>query len=383
MNQHIEYELKNIMKTDLPESAFINQRLQETYQQLNSQKKHNHSRGFAIKAAVSVAACLLLVMIWGIQNPTLAAQLPLIGRIFQQLEQEVSYPGDYSEHAIDLQTPPISITDVEDSTQSASTYRQESGDLTVTLSEVTYDSNALYLAILIENKNEFPKNVQAKSFLYLTCQGSMVYPDGTMDNFGEAYGNMPAYMAEGNFPDSHTFQGLIQFEWDHISDYSFCNFTFLSFEQELQTGTKMTGELGNSGEFVEYIENDRNIYEGEWSFEIPIDSSLITQKETLINDCNETGFGIEKIVVNDYELYAVPIYPNEENEMDYIVSIWDANGVPLDSHGDDFTRFSTHGRDISSITVYILDYYDYMNCKGENYKKQPQKAIYQQTISLN
>ena len=26
---------------------------------------------------------------------------------------------------------------------------------------------------------------------------------------------------------------------------------------------------------------------------------------------------------------------------------------------------------------------DYMNCKGENYKKQPQKAIYQQTISLN
>ena len=382
MNQQLEYDLKEIMKADLPESALINETLTKTYQQLNQPKKHVRSKGIALKAAISIAACLLLVVIFGVKNPTLAAQLPLIGRIFAQLEQKVTYPGDYSEHAVELQTSQTALPTQADTKETVSPYCKESGNLTITLSEVTYDRNAIYLAVLIQNKNPFSENAMFDDCLHFTCSGSMNRVDGTKEYFSEANGDLPAYEIEGTFIDSQTFQGLIQFHWNNISEYASCNLTFDTIEQILTTGTSVMGELGDSGEFAEHMEFDWDIYEGNWSFEIPIDSSLITQNETLVNDCNEAGFGIEKIVVTDYALSAVAIYPEGENEIDYIVSVWDANGLPLDSHGHDFTSFSTQGRDVSQITVFILDYYDYMDCKAENYKKQPEKAIYQKTIQL-
>ena len=383
MSHNTEYELRDIMKKDIPESVLIRKKMQEAYELLDRQKNYRKSKKFAVKAAISIAVCLLLVMIWGIQNPTVAAQIPLIGNIFKQLEKDVSFPGNYSEQAIELQSTYEVDNEKDDSDSIISPYCKESNNLTITLSEITYDSNSLYFAILVQNKVAFPENVMSDNCLYFNCSGSMNRIDGTKEYYSEEYGNLPAYIMEGSFVDDKTFKGLIQFDWNNIYEYSSCSLTFNAIKQMLTTGKSEKGELGNSDEFVEYMEYDWNIIEGEWSFEIPIEDSMTDKREVFVNECNDRGFGIEKIVINDYELYAVPIYSKEENEMDYVVSIWDANGIPLDSHGEDCERFSTNERDISSITVYILDYYDYMDCKGENYKAQPTKAVYEKTINLS
>ncbi len=78
---------------------------------------------------------------------------------------------------------------------------------------------------------------------------------------------------------------------------------------------------------------------------------------------------------------------NEENKAmekvsDYVVSILDADGKQLDSHGSSLDQKSIYQRDISKITIYILKWDDYMECKGTNSAKQPEKAVFQTTISL-
>lgn len=56
-------------------------------------------------------------------------------------------------------------------------------------------------------------------------------------------------------------------------------------------------------------------------------------QEVIIREANDQGVGIEKVVKTKYEIYAVPILPEGANEYDYFITMWDADGKPLDDHG--------------------------------------------------
>jgi hypothetical protein len=57
-----------------------------------------------IKSAVAAAAALTLATTFCYANPTLAAKLPLVGRIFDEVENKATFSGDYSEKADKLIT---------------------------------------------------------------------------------------------------------------------------------------------------------------------------------------------------------------------------------------------------------------------------------------
>ena len=152
--------------------------------------------------------------------------------------------------------------------------------------------------------------------------------------------------------------------------------------QELTTGTRVTGTLAGETETISYLEYDRKTYEGPWTFHLDFSDLQTTEQEIPVNRTNDQGFGIEKLVKTEYELYAVPIFPAEAQPGDYVVTIWDADGNPLESHGDNLEIRSIYGRNVSRVTVYLLKWDDFVECKGNNSYRQPERAVFQATVDL-
>ncbi len=387
--------IRDHMTRKVPESKVVNKKIQNAYEEIRARQaketvfppadrslsKRPGKTGGAAKYAAT-AALFMTVILFFVKNPALAAQLPLIGHIFKDLEQEVSYPGNYSENSITIPAMPQE-TGAQDDLSSSST--ATAGPVTVTLSEISYDSNAIYLALLIENQNGFADNAQSDTSMYLECETDMYRTDGTKKTFSKEYGNMLAYLAEGTFTDSHTFTGLVQLTDTNLllSDYASCDITFQTFIQELTTGTMLTGTLDGESETISYMEYDRRIYDGPWTFHLDLSQLDHTSQDIPVNRTNDQGFGIEKLVKTKYELYAVPIFPDGISaQEDYVVTIWDADGNPLESHGSSLEIRSIYGRDISKVTVYILTWDDFVECKGNNSYLQPQKAVFGTTVDL-
>lgn len=400
MQDNMEEEIKTYIMTNIPKSDMVDKKMEEAYQEVRNMQhqektsqKNKTKKSKTLAIAGCAAAVFLVAVTYCIKNPSLAAQLPFIGHIFESLEQNVSYRGNYSENAITLPSETTKTGESASLSAEAKTdpYRAESGDLSITLSEVTYDSNAIYLAILVENKKRFAENAQNNNQLSLNCQTDLYRADGSKETFRPADGNALAYQAEGEFIDSNTFKGMIQLtipnpdiELD-ILEYTTCDITFLEIMQELTTGEKVTSILPESNEVVSFTEYDWQSYTGTWTFHLDLSDlqhGKNMKQEISLHQVNEQGFGIETIVKTQYELYAVPIYPAGEESTNYIVTIWDADNQPLDSHGSNAEIRSIYGRDISKITIYILKWEDFVESKGSNSYLQPEKAIFATTVEL-
>ena len=65
------------------------------------------------------------------------------------------------------------------------------------------------------------------------------------------------------------------------------------------------------------------------------------------------------------------------------MAICDAEGKPLESQGEYAEIYSIYNRDVSKVTIYVVDYETYMNeCKGNNYVNLPSKAVFQTEVEF-
>ncbi len=253
---------------------------------------------------------------------------------------------------------------------------EETADgVTVTLSEAACDYNSIYLALLVQNEKGFSKDAKVK----------LQKQDGSIDKFEYETEGIYTVGIEGEYIDAHTFQGIYQFGTADLdlSEYTACDLTFTEFEQLLPTGGTETITVPDYGEVTRLIPDSVH-YKGPWKFHLNLEDMEVNEQEIPVQEANENGFGIEKVVKTEFAIYAVPILPEGEKEYDYVATIWDADGEPLDDR--DFGQYLTmshYGRDISSVTVYLLKMQDFLDHKGENSYLQPEKAVYQKTVRLD
>ena len=121
--------------------------------------------------------------------------------------------------------------------------------------------------------------------------------------------------------------------------------------------------------------------EGSWNFDLDVKLNHEKTVTKEVNRTNSDGIGISTVTKTAYELKAELVLPENVSPADYIVAVCDAGGKPLESQGDIAEIYSVYGRDVSSITVYVVEYYTYMNeCKGENYMNLPDKAVFQEKV---
>lgn len=392
--EYTEKDYRNILRSNLAESDVINEKMQDAYEMIRNQAKVSVKRKKGMKRFImgmsTVAAALVLSITACVANPSLAAKLPFIGHIFDTVEDDIGYKGDYSSSSEKL----VTLDEIGENGSIESPYVQENNGITFTVSECNYESMAMYLAVSIEAEEGFSEELMNYgrygtvdipegadqhsdySVLYMESTASI---DLSSIGYGEikfdpAYGTSAPYLMEGKFVDDHTFAGVIRVD---LMDMQILD------EKE---GWK---EISSIPDEFPYQLNVTSIYadpegehlKGEWDFDLDVKlnhENTVTKK---IDETNEEGVGIGTVTKTAYELYAELILPEGISKADYIVAVCDADGRPLEAQGDIAEIYSVYQRDVSKVFVYVVDYMTYMDeCKGNNYQKLPEKAVFQTEV---
>jgi hypothetical protein len=366
--------------------AVVNKSLHKIY------KKHR--KIILVKTLIgvgSIAAIFTLILFYGNANPALAKNWPLIGHIFQQVETNISYKGNFSEDSTPLVTEESTTEETTSTQPELSPYVQSSNGITMTISEVYYNRMALYLSVRIENEEEFPpdfKRTENMKNYRLDYDRLELVSTGTADFYNQ---NLSPYYIEGKFQDMHTFIGIIRVDLSHLSycptDEELINAgidnSAIGNDETYQAKIKeifpnigntvyipdhFTYNLAFTRIWAKLLNNEGSIdpthrkrYDGEWNFQLAVSVDDSKTQTVAVNKTSETGLGISKVNKTPYEITVEPIIPTSLSPSDYFIAICDSNGDLLEFQGEYADTYQTYQRDTSNISVFLCDYDEYMN----------------------
>lgn len=254
-----------------------------------------------IGKAVAAAVAVVIIGIGGLGyfNPALAAKIPLIGKIFEKIEDDVTYSGDYEDkgtvltnedHAGDLDTLDYSVSD---------------NGLTLTASEVYCDGYSIFFTVNIEAEDgdftHIPKHYTGMNVTdNRTAAG--FYIDGTWS----VDGSSPEWLEntfDGEVIDSHTFVGMLKINL-----------------AEKHAGS---GELSLNVNGLGY-DDDRMLdreeisashwTDGNWNIAIPFDVNETDVKTIEVGE-KKGNITLDDVVVSPYQVIVHTTTPGEQREL--------------------------------------------------------------------
>ncbi len=244
MRNYTEQEMYRVLGKEMQVSETVEERLAQTYQQIRAQKqKKTRSRGLWYGAA-GTAAAMLAAGICCASNPALAAQLPLIGHLFEKIGSDVSYPGDYSEVGTPLVTEAgaeeLTVSKAAENESSTGSYTQTADGMTVTLSEVYCNEIALYVTMQLKTEEPMTDYFElwdnGAPLLKLNGQAQFDYCDTPEP--------LDAGELSGKLIDDCTYLGMYRLELaETLADYS--EFYKTVEEQGIEINSQTIQEYGD------------------------------------------------------------------------------------------------------------------------------------------
>lgn len=276
----------------------LDERIDEGVKNANLEKINNNRRK-RNRAMGTIAASLVAVTTLGIANPALAAKLPIVGSVFESIEKNIYFPGNYSQYA----------TSVKETAYS--------NGVGITLSEILCDGQSLYVTYIIENEKPFKYTSWGDSGLMDMNQlvtseayNKVDFTDEELDNSGFAG-------LEGKFIDENTFVGVEKYYLSSLKTEIPDQFTF-------QTKINLIENYGvNAGDISSYKW-------GTWAFKVPVTVDKSLRK---ITDLSEQEFESDIVKVNSIAItpfdMVVDVNYKVDNWYDYRVVMYDENGEML------------------------------------------------------
>lgn len=283
-----------------------------------------------------MAAAAVLLSVTGIffTNPALAAKLPLIGHIFEKVQDEQMYRGNFDEVAEPLTKGNVS----------------ESEGITMTLSEIYSDSRAMYVSAMIETKEPFPEKVKESNIMFgedigyrMTLAAEMEFDFMTPPDEYEAW-EWPGEEFEwgltemrGEYVDEHTFVGAIRIPY---SLYPIAGFDIPdTFQWKMK---------------VSSIENQYYSKIGTWEFETEVSVDRTQVKEIEVNKSTPNGNIVKSVTMTPYEVYVDIVHDDSREAGSYEP----LQSVMVDGDGrliiDKVGTFSAEEYNVSKITIYYF-----------------------------
>ncbi len=329
------------------------------------------------KVGKSVAAAVAAVAIGigglGYFDPVLAAKIPLIGKIFEKVEDDATYSGDYTDKATVLTN--------EDSAGNLDTpdYSVSDKGITLTASEVYCDGYSIFLTVNIEAEDadftHIPEHYTGKDAAgNRTAAG--FYIDGTWSVNGSS-SEWLANTFEGEVIDSHTFAGMLKVN--------------------LAEKTAGSGELNLTVSGLGY-DDDRMLdaeeitashwTDGNWNMVLPFE---VNETDVKTIEVGETSGNItlEDVVVSPYQVIVHATTPGKQRELtddmrekllsedpdmtdaemfellgwsyepcQTIVFNQDGEMLYSDVEMAGWAGFAVQGKDIRTLYVFIFDNFD-------------------------
>ena len=321
-------------------------------------------------------------------NPAIVRSIPIVGNLFEEIGDSLGYKGDYKEYAEPLKEPEeTKSTEKQAQVQKKkeeSLYTKTSDGVTVTLSEIYCNEEAVYLSLMIESEEDFPpvREHEGKPVIdILRSDISFSY----REDF-QLQGN---YL-DGKFLNSKTYAGILRLnlkdtKWNgEKTDDSIQipeSFTMNLKIQEI-TGHLPENFKGEIPAKAVCCERDWK-FRGEWDFAVEVtkDYTRTVIKELALTD--ENGMGVLSVTKTPFELSLTINDP----EARYAAVVLDAEGNPLSTGGFVGTEgeYAVGEHDVSTIYVYVCDALEYMDeLKGyywsDTYEEQKKTKTFKELL---
>lgn len=193
-------KLDQILKQALAPEIYDTEIMVHKRRRGKMKKLNKIGRGIAAAVAVgSIGICGL-----GYFNPTLAARLPLIGMIFEKIEDDVTYSGDYANKGLALTN--------EDSAGNMDTseYSVSDSGITLTASEVYCDGYSIFLTVNVEAEDaDFTHIPEHYTGGTDNRTSAGFYINGTWSIDGKSF-ELLENSFDGKVLDKHTFAGMLK-----------------------------------------------------------------------------------------------------------------------------------------------------------------------------
>ena len=433
-NNEKDFQEKLQKDTEIP--VIVHERINQAYRlienntavQKKAPKDPYHWMKIGGRIAGGAAAVLLIAFVFYMTDPVMAKNIPVVGGLFETLQNNVSFFGDFADHATTLEA--VDGVETEENSQDSTAanaadtaYTKTADGLTITCSEVFANSQAVYMTMQFKSDTPFPQTeTRAESgtpIIDLDMTGGVDFnPDADPSIDGQV---------EGQFLDDNTYACIFRYDLAQVAkDYTEYNekydemtqqvldemgITDADLSDETDEGYALLEEYVDKisergGEYRNYIKNIEipdtfNLhldisavkgmeadyqwseddfakygtdagyykYEGDWSFDIPV---TVDDSQTEVMELN----GLRSVIRTPYELTVNELYEEGSNSDCFMVAL-DANGnkLPYNDSVGNCNIFAIQDRDISTVDIYILDYIQYMDeLKGEdNYNNNETK----------
>lgn len=247
------------------------------------------------------AATMAIVGIGGLGyfNPALAAKIPLIGKIFEKVEDDIIYSGDYSDKGTVL-TEEDYAGNLDTSDYSAS----DKG-ITLTASEVYCDGYSIFLTVNIEAEEaDFTHIPEHYTGMHVTDNRTAAgfYIDGTWSVDGNASERFENTF-EGEVIDSHTFAGMLK----------------MNLAQKAVNNSKLNLNINGLGYDDDRMLDGEEISashwtEGSWEIVLPFEVDESDVKTIEVGE-QKGNITLENVVISPYQVIVHATTPGEQREL--------------------------------------------------------------------
>ncbi len=250
-------------------------------------------------AAAVVAAAVIGICGLGYFNPVLAAKIPLIGKIFEKVEDDATYSGDYSDKKTVLTT--------EDSVGNLDTsdYTVSDKGITLTASETYSDGYSIFLTVNIESEDadftHIPEHYTGRNVAdNRTAAGFYIGGTWSVD------GSSPEWLEntfDGEVIDSHTFAGMMKINLEEKytgSGELNLNISGLGYDDDRM----LDGEEISASHWTD----------GIWNIAIPFEVNATDVKTIEVGE-KKGNITLEDVVVSPYQVIVHATTPGEQREL--------------------------------------------------------------------
>ena len=195
---------------DIPVPEELDRVVEENMKKIYAQKKRRKFKRMATGFG-AVAAVFIFGIFFFASNPAVAAKFPVIGHIFEMLQNENDFSGDFTGVSQSLREQEQASEGERgeakqeeqgegDSAATDAAFSQTAGGITVTLSEVYCNEQALYISMEMKTEGTMPLKEK-----YQQIETVETYSFNRKKQY-----SMP--IVEGKRLDEHTYVGVLRFD---------------------------------------------------------------------------------------------------------------------------------------------------------------------------
>lgn len=269
--------------------------------------------------------------------PVLAEKSSFFKKIFEKVQSESQYSGDYDKNAV--QTDGITSETTE--------------DLRFEFSEVVCTSQSMTYSIQITSQKGFPEEAMKESTNESDSEGKWMYLVGTqsadfLKDTIEEENPDNIVSIKGHYEDEHTFIGTMRV------DFNYYPFDGNEIPEHFIWSLKINSILYPN---VETGVMEKLLTDGDLKFELYVDRQNLGEKIVKVNKVSPSGWKITDITLTSYEMIVNEEYDEANTQKGYaqtdsIREIWtDADGRILHNK---VGSFMIEGYNMSNVTVYYM-----------------------------